>query len=75
MSPPYNHPSEVKSHPPPPPPSPLIHEYPQLHALADCLYVCDSLHHFLALYGYFGAVGRLTLHTLLSIVKDQSSKL
>ena len=37
--------------------------------------MCVLLPYLLALYGYFGAVGRLTLHTLPSIVKGRSSRL
>lgn len=43
-----------------------------------CLWRCVYLHvcvFSVALYGYFGAVGRLTLHTLPSIVKDWSTLL
>lgn len=44
-------------------------------AVFVCACVCDSLPPLLALYGYFEAVGRLTLHTLPAIVKDWSSRL
>lgn len=58
--------------PTPTPPSPWAAPAYGFGRLFVC--VCDSLYHFLALYGYFGAVGRLTLHTLPFIVKDQCGR-
>lgn len=65
MSPPQTHP--IKS----PPPHSLLNSL-GLWLLEVCVCVY-SLHFLLALYGYFGAVVRLTLYTLPSIVKDRST--
>lgn len=69
--------SDVTPHPPNPPnqvsPTSFTPKQPRLMALGSVCVCVDSLHFLLALYGYFGAVGRLTLYTLPSIVKDRST--